>query len=85
MYLVFRHDDSFVGEYETMEDFALSKFVIDISDSGVITIGDEIYPTSYNIEEFTEDEIIKDFIQSNFFKECLRSIGYSVYSATKII
>ena len=89
--------DSPMGEFfENIEDFALNKFDIKLSEIGVVSIKlkDEIYltsnefkeaPISYSMRSYTREEILKDFLNTEFFKSYTKSRFYTLYKAEKLI
>jgi len=80
-----------LGEFfEDLQDFANSKFDIEISDEGTISIGNWQNPTRYRIgnnpkTEYTKEEALKDFIKSANFKAFAKSRFYTVYKTEQII
>lgn len=67
MILLYRHGELF--EYNSIDELLLdSGFLIRlrISDSGIISLGDYVDTISYNLEKYTKQEALKDFINTRF-------------------
>jgi hypothetical protein len=68
---------------------AFSKFDIEISDEGTISIGDWQSSVSYRLgkksDGYTKEEALRDFIKSANFKAFAKSRFYTVYKTKQII
>lgn len=78
-----------LGEFfDSIEEFALSKFSIKIEDNGVIYIDETKHTTTYALgsgkNHYTKEEAIKHFIHSRSFLQYAKSYFWSIYKAQKI-
>jgi hypothetical protein len=88
MIIVFIHEDmssKLMGSfYDNLYHFAIDTFKIEISEKGVVNIGNYVFDVSYKIgtdsNQYTKEEALKAFSQSKGFKRYARSRFYTAYS-----
>jgi len=80
--------------WESLYDFAISKFNFDVTEKGYITweilnsntiIKNGISKGSYNMKQYSKTEALKDFINSESFKNLATSYFYQFYKIEQII
>lgn len=78
----------------SLYDFAVSKFSFYVTENGYINWEIVSAPTvnkngtskgSYNMEQYSKEEVLKDFINSEPFKNLVKSCFYEFYKVEQII
>lgn len=80
-----------IGQFfVNIHDFARTKFVIKVSDEGILTIDGSKHTISYKIGDdpktsYTKGEAIKNYVNSAEFRKFVKSRFWTVYKTEKII